>query len=168
MRRRSGAIRSVVTNEPLVRKIQFPRMVIPLSVVLLALFNLGLNLIVVLIFALDRRGTPMWSWLEVPLIVGVLVVLCTGIAMLLAALFVYLRDIEPIWEVISQILFYASPIIIPVVAVQKKISPALLHIYMCNPLAMLFQQFRHAFITHATPSASTLIGSTAAWRSRSG
>ena len=158
----SGAIRSVVVNEPLVRKIQFPRMAIPLSVVLLGLFNLGLNLIVVLIFALIAGVTPMWTWLEVPLIIAVLVLLSTGIAMLLAGLYVYLRDIEPIWEIIAQILFYASPIIIPVAAVQTKISPTLLHIYMCNPLAILFQQFRHAFITHATPSASTLIGSTAA------
>lgn len=154
-----GAVRSVVENETLVRKIQFPRMVIPLSVVLLALFNLGLNLIVVMIFALAAGVTPMLSWLEVPVILGFFVLMCTGIAMLLSALFVYLRDIEPIWEVIGQIAFYASPIIIPVVAVQKHISRTLLHIYMLNPLAVLFQQFRHAFITPKTPDAGALLGS---------
>ena len=154
-----GAVRSVVDNEMLVRKIQFPRMVIPLSVVLLATFNLGLNLVVVLIFALVGGVTPMLSWLEVPVIVGLLVILCTGVSMLLSALFVYMRDIEPIWELIGQVLFYASPIIIPVVAVRKHISATLLHIYMLNPLATLFQQFRHAFITHATPSSATLLGS---------
>ena len=54
----TGAVRSVVDRENLVRKIHFPRLVIPLSVVLLALFNLGLNLIVVMIFALgSRRAT---------------------------------------------------------------------------------------------------------------
>ena len=84
-----GAVRSVVDNEVLVRKIQFPRLVIPLSVVLLALFNLCLNLIVVTIFALAAGVRPMLSWLEVPLIVALLVILCTGIAMLLSALFVY-------------------------------------------------------------------------------
>ena len=133
------------------RKIQFPRMVIPLSVVLLALFNLGLNLIVVLIFALIAGVTPMWTWLEVPVILGVLVAAVHRDSRCCSrALFVYLRDIEPIWEVICQILFYASPIIIPVVAVaEEALSPTLLHIYMCNPLAVLFQQFRHAFITHA-------------------
>ncbi len=154
-----GAVRSVIDNEMLVRKIQFPRMVIPLSVVLLATFNLGLNLVVVLIFAVIGGVEPMLSWLEVPVIVGLLVVLCTGISMLLSALFVYMRDIEPIWEVVGQILFYASPIIIPVVAVQKHISRTLLHIYMLNPLAVLFQQFRHAFITPQTPSAGLLLGS---------
>ena len=70
----AGAVRSVVDNESLVRKIQFPRMVIPLSVVLLAMFNLALNLVVVFVFALSGVR-PMLTWLELPLIVGLLAVL---------------------------------------------------------------------------------------------
>src|ERR1700761_8260788 len=157
-----GAVRSVVDNEILVRKIQFPRMVIPLSVVLLAFFNLCLNMVVVTIFALAAGVRPMLSWLEVPLILGILVILCTGIAMLLSSLFVYARDVQPIWDVLNQVIFYASPIIIPIATVQAHVTPALLHVYMLNPLAVIFQQFRHAFITHATPSVSALLGSSAA------
>ena len=48
----------------------------------------------------------MLSWLELPLILAMLVVFATGMAMLLSALFVNFRDIQPIWEVFSQILFY--------------------------------------------------------------
>jgi ABC-2 type transport system permease protein len=155
----TNAVRGVVDSEALVRKIQFPRLAIPVSVVLLAMFNLSLNLIVVLIFALIGGVTPMWSWLEVPLILAVLVVLSTGIAMLLSALFVYFRDIQPIWEVITQVIFYASPIIIPIAIVREHLSPALLHLYMLNPLAVIFQEFRHAFINPATPSAAHLLGS---------
>jgi ABC-2 type transport system permease protein len=163
----AGAVRSVVDRENLVRKIQFPRMVIPLSIVLLAFFNLMLNLVVVLIFALISGVHPMLSWLELPLILIMLIVFATGMAMLLASLFVSLRDIQPIWEVFSQILFYGSPLIIPVVEVRKKLlyehpSPLktdLFHIYALNPLVAVFQQFRHAMITHATPSAGTTIGS---------
>ena len=157
-----GAVRSVVDNEALVRKIQFPRMVIPLSIVLLAFFNLCLNLIVVTIFALLAGVRPMLSWLELPPIVALLVILCTGIAMLLSALFVYFRDIQPIWEVLTQVIFYASPIIIPIAVVQQHLSASLVRIYMLNPLAVIFQQFRHAFINHATPSAAALLGSKAA------
>ena len=154
-----GAVRSVVDNEVLVRKIQFPRLVIPLSIVMLAFFNLCLNLVVVTIFSLLAGVRPMLSWLELPLIVAVLVVLTAGIAMLLSALYVYLRDIQPIWDVLNQVIFYASPIIIPVVTVQDHLSTALFKIYMLNPLSVILQQFRHAFITHATPSASDLLGS---------
>src|SRR3979409_2067084 len=75
-----GAVRSVVDRENLVRKIQFPRTVSPLSVVLLAMFNLALNLIVVLGFALVEGVTPTATWLELPLIVLVLAVFATGIA----------------------------------------------------------------------------------------
>jgi ABC-2 type transport system permease protein len=158
----TGAVRSVVDRENLVRKIHFPRLVIPISVVLLALFNLGLNLIVVMAFALGSGAQPMLSWLELPLIVGALVVLCAGVAMLLSALFVYFRDIQPIWDVVSQILFYASPVIISIVTVKAKLSNTLLRLYMLNPLAAVFQQFRHAIVTHATPSAGQVIGSWAA------
>jgi ABC-2 type transport system permease protein len=155
----TAAVRSVVDRENLVRKIHFPRLVLPLSVVLLALFNLGLNLIVVMIFALAAGVRPMLTWLELPLIVGALVVCATGVAMLLSALFVHFRDIQPIWEVVSQILFYASPVIISIETVIARLSRPLLHVYMLNPLAVIFQQFRHAMIINASPSAGQVLGS---------
>jgi ABC-2 type transport system permease protein len=155
----AGAVRSVVDRENLVRKIHFPRLVIPASVVLLALFNLGLNLLVVMAFALGSGVRPMLSWFELPLIVAMLGVCAAGVAMLLSALYVHFRDIAPIWEVISQILFYASPVIISIQTVQAKLSSTLLHVYMLNPLAVILQQFRHAIITHATPSAGAVLGS---------
>ncbi|HWF74038.1 MAG TPA: ABC transporter permease [Solirubrobacteraceae bacterium] len=154
----SGAVRSVIDNEALVRKIQFPRMVIPLSTVLLAMFNLALNLIVVFIFAFADGVRPMLSWLELPVLIGMLAVFATGLAMLLSALYVYFRDVSPIWEVITQILFYASPVIIPFDEVQQKLGPTLQHIYMVSPLATVFEQFRHAVIYHAAPRASAALG----------
>jgi ABC-2 type transport system permease protein len=155
----TGAVRSIVDRENLVRKIHFPRLVIPISVVLLALFNLALNLIVVAIFALSAGVEPMLSWLELPLILGALIAFSTGMAMLLSALFVHFRDIQPIWEVISQILFYASPVIVSIQTVMAKLSSVWLHVYMLNPLAVIFQQFRHAMITNATPAAGQVLGS---------
>jgi ABC-2 type transport system permease protein len=173
----SGAVRSVVDRENLVRKVQFPRLAIPLAVVLLAFFNLMLNLLVVLVFALAAGIRPMLSWLELPLIVAMLIVFATGMAMLLSALFVRFRDIHPIWEVFSQILFYASPVIIPVELVREKLinepphmpplahpphHELLWHIYTLNPLVTIFQQFRHAMINHAALSAGQTLGSWAA------
>ena len=154
----AGAVQSVVGNEALVRKIQFPRLVIPLSIVLLSMFNLGLNLVVVFVFALASGVRPVLSWLELPLIVAMLTMLAAGMAMLLSALFVYFRDVSPIWEVVSQVLFYASPVIIPLSTVQAKLSPTLVHLYMLNPLATVFQQFRHAIINPSTPGAAAALG----------
>src|SRR4051795_13754351 len=64
------AVQSVVMQESIVRKTQFPRLVIPLSVVLTALFNLGLNLIVAFIFILAFGVGPLWTWLLLPVLVG--------------------------------------------------------------------------------------------------
>jgi ABC-2 type transport system permease protein len=178
----SGAVRSVVDRENLVRKIQFPRLAIPVSIVLLASFNLGLNLIVVMIFAVASGVRPMLSWLELPLIILVLSLLASGVAMLLSALFVRFRDISPIWEVFSQILFYSSPVILPVEKVREALAHGQLHvvvrngvhhhfyrhvlldhilyrIYMLNPLVTIFQQFRHAMINPATLSAGQALNS---------
>jgi ABC-2 type transport system permease protein len=160
----SGSVRSVVDRENLVRKIQFPRLAIPTSVVLLAIFNLGLNLLVVMIFALVEGVRPMVSWLELPLILGMLVLVSAGISMLLSALFVRFRDISPIWEVLSQILFYASPVILPAEAVRKELAHGslnhfLYHLYTLNPLVTIFQQFRHAMINSDTYSAGQVMES---------
>lgn len=171
----SGAVRSVVDRENLVRKIQFPRLVIPLSLILLGLFNLAMNLVVVFIFALISGIRPMLSWVELPLILAMLVVFSTGIAMWLSAMFVKFRDIQPIWEVVTQVIFYSSPLIIPAETVREKLAHGvfhinifhlhivasrsiLYHIYLLNPLVTIFQQFRHAMVNHATLSAGQLLG----------
>ena len=153
-----GAVRGVVDNEALVRKIQFPRLVIPISTVLLSIFNLALNLIVVLIFGLIQGVRPELTWFELPLILVLLILLTAGCAMLLSALFVYFRDVQPIWDVVSQVLFYASPVIVPLTTVQAKVGPTLTHVYMCSPLAVILQQFRHAMVNRAAPSAGAAIG----------
>jgi ABC-2 type transport system permease protein len=152
----SAAVSSVVDKENLVRKIHFPRLVIPVSVVLTALFSLGLNLVVVLIFGLAQGMPVRWSWLELPPLIAVLIVLGTGFAMLVSALFVRMRDIRPISDVALQIAFYASPILYPL----ERVDPPWLQklILTVNPFATILQQLRHAVIDPTAPSAAVAIG----------
>jgi ABC-2 type transport system permease protein len=155
----AGSVRCVVDHEGLVRKIQFPRLVIPMSVVLFAMFNLGLNLVVVFIFALLEGVRPMASWVELPLILIFLVFLTAGVSMLLSAAFVYFRDIQPLWEVINQVIFYASPVIIAYATIKKDIHATWLReLYEMSPLAVVMQQFRHAVVTHGSPSSENAVG----------
>ena len=100
----------MVDRENLVRKIQFPRLAIPVAVVLTAGFNLCLNLIVVLVFALASGVEVRLTWLELAAHRGLLVLLALGTAALVSALFVRFRDVKPIWDVFLQLLFYASPV----------------------------------------------------------
>ncbi|MBA3329211.1 MAG: ABC transporter permease, partial [Solirubrobacterales bacterium] len=94
-----GSVSSIVNRESLVRKIEFPRLAVPLSVVLTALFNLVMNLLPVFVFLLIDGGQVRWSWLELPLLIAALAVFSTGLAMLLSSLYVRYRDVDPIWEV---------------------------------------------------------------------
>jgi ABC-2 type transport system permease protein len=152
----SGALTSLVDREQLVRKVQFPLIAIPLSMVLFAGFNLVLNGLVVLIFAMASGVRPHWSWLELPLLLGALTTFALGLAMLLSALFVRFRDVKPIWEVLLQVFFYGTPIIYAIETIQ--ISRTLQELIMLNPLAAILQQFRHAIIDPGAPSAAAAAG----------
>src|SRR5215207_3282865 len=151
----AGAVTSVLDRENLVRKIEFPRLVIPLSVILNAYLNLVLNFLAVFIFMLISGIDVRWSWLELPLLIGALGVFATGIALLLSALYVRFRDVKPIWEVASQIMFYASPVLYAIESVPEE---TLRHAIMANPLAAILQQVRHAVIDPGAPSAAEAIG----------
>ena len=156
----TGAVTSLVDRENLVRKIQFPRAAVPVAVVLMAAFNLMLNSLVVLALALVSGVRPMWSWLQIPFLLALLAVLVVGMAMLLSALYVRFRDVKPIWEVALQLLFYATPVIYAIETID--IDGDLKQILMLNPLAAILEQFRHAVIDPAAPSAAEAAGG-AAW-----
>jgi ABC-2 type transport system permease protein len=150
-----AAVTSVLDREGLLRKIRFPRLVIPTASVLTAVFNLGLNLVVVLIFMLASGVEPHSSWIQAPLLIGALIVLAQGLAMLVSALYVRYRDIRPIWEVALQMTFYATPLLYPIESVSDETAQKLL---MINPLAAIVQQFRHAVIDPSAPSTADVMG----------
>ncbi len=131
-----GAVSSVLAQEGIVRKTQFPRLVIPIAVVLTASFTLGLNMIVVLAFLLAFGVGPLWTWLLFPLILLPLLILICALAMLLAALNVRFRDVAIIWLVAATALNYLTPVIYPL----SIVSGTLKHLLVVNPLTPIFQQ----------------------------
>jgi ABC-2 type transport system permease protein len=151
----SLAVTSVVDRENLVRKIQFPRLVVPLSVVGTALFNLGANLLAVLVFVLATGVPPRPEWLLAIPLLAVLVLFAVGAAALLSALYPRFRDVRPIWEVAVQILFYSAPILYAIEVVPDRTFQKLI---MLNPLAAVLQEFRHTVIDPTAPSAADAIG----------
>jgi ABC-2 type transport system permease protein len=152
-----GAVTSLVNRESLVRKIEFPRLAVPLSVVLQATFNLGLNMIAVMVFVLASGVQVRWTWLELPLIVAAIGFLATGASMLLSAAFVRYRDVSPIWDVITQILFYASGVFFSYETVKDQ-HANLAKFMTLNPIGALLQQARHALLGPAYATAPTAAG----------
>ena len=153
-----GCVTAVLNREALVRKIEFPRLVIPLTIVLVAAFDVVLNYGALFIFIHADGIEPRWSWLEVPVLLFALGVLATGIGMLLSALYVRFRDVEPIWEVMLQALFYASPILYPIELVQDEAGENVVQAMMLNPLTAILQELRHAVIDPNAMSAAQAAG----------
>jgi ABC-2 type transport system permease protein len=150
----NGCVRSLVARENLLRKISFPRLAIPMSVTLTGLFNLCGTLVAVFIFATASGVYPDWGWLELPVLVVLMAVLSCGIGMILSILFVRYRDVEPIWEVVTQILFYASPVLY----VSTLVDDCCQRSYVAQPLATILTEMRHAVVDASAPSVATAIG----------
>ena len=148
------SVTSVVEGEGVVRKMHFPRMVIPLARVLTATLNLLVSLVAVAVFVLAYGVDPTPTWLLMPLLVLVLVVLTAGVSMLVSALYVRYRDVAPIWAVVSTALFYGSPVLYTIESVPEDWQTA----YMCNPLAALLEQARHWIVDPDSPGLVDAIG----------
>jgi len=149
-----AAVGSIVAQESVVRKTQFPRLVIPLSVVLTSLFHLVMNLVAVLVFLLAFGVAPRWSWLGFPLILGALIVLTTAVAMIVSSLFPRFRDMAIIWTVVSAVLFYASPVLYPI----DKVPSDLRGVFMINPFAPLLELARKWVIDPDAPGPVAVAG----------
>jgi ABC-2 type transport system permease protein len=150
----STSVSSLVTNEALVRKMQFPRAAIPLSTVLTACLNMLVNLVVVFVFVLAYGVHPGWSWLLLPLTVLPLMALAAGAGMLLSALYVRYRDIAPIWSVASTMLFYGTPVLWVVDVAPQSVQKYLL----CNPIAWMLEQNRHWIVDPSAPTPWHVVG----------
>jgi ABC-2 type transport system permease protein len=153
----SNAVTSVVAQEGVVRKTQFPRLVIPLATVLTAFFNFCLNLVVVLVFILAWGVDPQWTWLLFPLPVAALFVLTTAVSMTLSVLYVRFRDVAIIWTVVAQMLFYATPILYPL-GLEGFLSEKVENLLMLNPLAVIFEQVRIWVLEPSAPTPAEAAG----------
>jgi ABC-2 type transport system permease protein len=148
------AVSSIVQQEAVVRKTQFPRLVIPLAVVLTSVFNFSLNLLVVFVFILGFGIAPMWTWLLLPVILLALFAFTTAVSMILSSLYPRFRDIGIIWSVLGSVLFYATPVLYPL----DVVSPALRHVIALNPLATLFELARAWVIDPTAPGPVEVAG----------
>ena len=152
------SVASVINQEGVVRKTQFPRLVIPLATVLTCSFTLGLNFLVVLAFVLAFGVTPTATWLLLPVALFFLIVLTVAVSSALSVLYVRFRDVAIIWAVVAQVLFYATPIIYPITVFQDATTERLL---MLNPLAVILEQVRVWLL--AEPGAPTAAEAAGGW-----
>jgi ABC-2 type transport system permease protein len=129
---------SLVTRESLLRKLSFPRLVIPTAATLTAALTFLVNSLVVCVFIAWNGIVPKPSWLLVVPLVFELYVFVLGISLILSTMFVRLRDVGQVWELAVQLMFYASPIIYPI----GFLPPYLHKLALLNPFTQVLQDIR--------------------------
>lgn len=152
-----ASVSSIVAQEGIVRKTQFPRLAIPLAVIVTGLFDLALNLIVVFGFILiwPPAVTPMWTWLLLPVVIALLFGFTLGLSMILSSLYPRFRDIGIIWTVVATALFYATPVLYPL----ERVSGHLRDLIAINPITPILGVARKWIIDpHAPAPGSAAAG----------
>jgi ABC-2 type transport system permease protein len=150
----TAAVPSIVSQEAIVRKTQFPRLVIPVSVVVTSLFNLALNLVVTFVFIAAFGISPRWTWLLIIVPIALLFVLSISVSMILSSLYPRFRDLGIIWSVFSTALFYGTPVLYAL----ERVSPTMRHVVALNPLAPILELARRWVIDPRAPSPAALAG----------
>ena len=148
----SVGMQSIVGRGDILRKINFPKYIIILSAMTSSLISLGINLLVVVVFAIITGVQFTHLALLAPISVVQLFILAFGFSLILSTLYVKFRDISHIWEVVAQILFYATPIFYPLsmVAGRELFGVSVEQIIMLNPMAQAIQDARHNLISPTT------------------
>lgn len=154
----SQGLGSIVDRGDLIRKIRIPRWIIVLSTSISAMINLGINLLVVLVFMIFNKVDLLQTSLWLPLILLEIFILGLGLSLYLSAAFVKYRDISYIWEVLLQAGFYVTPILYPLTLITNVDYQKIL---LINPMAQAIQDARYSLVTHQALTITQVYGS--AW-----
>jgi lipopolysaccharide transport system permease protein len=139
---------SIANNGNLIKKVHFPRYVLPFSTVANNMVHFLLTIPIILIFILASGRQPNYTWLiGIPLLTLVELVLLMGVVLFVSAVDVYFRDLEHLVEVFLNLAFYMTPIIYPLSTLGKYQNVALL-----NPMAVLVEAWRNLFVRNELPS----------------
>lgn len=150
----SGGASCIFAQQDMVKKIYFPREVLPISYVVSQFVNMLLTFIVIFaVVLLSGIGMNIIALLYLPIIFFVEFILALGITMLASALTVYFRDLEYILGIISMAWMYLTPIIYPVEQVPLEIMP----IFNLNPMTPIIIAYRDILYYKQIPQVSTLL-----------
>lgn len=153
----NNGLGSIVGRGDVIRKINFPKYVIVFASSISALINLALNFVVIVIFMIATGADPSWTAIFAPLYIFEIFAFGIGLALFLSAVFVKLRDMNYIWEIIMQALFYGSAVIYPLsMIIDRTQDTFLAQLILFNPVAQAIQDMRHVLVSPANPTLFSL------------
>jgi ABC-2 type transport system permease protein len=145
-------LRSIVEGGSILRRLAFPPILVPLSASVGICITFFVNISAIVVIVGIQRISPRLEWLLIPLLLAELYLLCVGLGLLLAALFVRFRDVGQIWELATQLLFFASAIFFPIGIVPSWAQK----IAFLNPFLQIMQDARHAVLGASGPNDLTV------------
>jgi ABC-2 type transport system permease protein len=151
----TGATGSIVAGGYLLKKVYFPRDILPLSQVFAALITFAFEFVVLMVAAPFFHVRPHWTLVFVPLVLVETFLLAYAAGLLLAGLTVVFRDIEHFIGVLMQVLFWGSGVIYDLSLISRK-SPWVAKAMKANPVLDLIEAFRAVVLDGRAPSAAGL------------
>ena len=142
----------VSNNSSIIKKVYFPREVLPLSVVVSNVIQYCYSFVIVLLALLISGVGVSWYILLLPLIVLIQAIFSLGIIMILGAVNVYIRDVQYIMTPVMMIWMYATPILYSINMVPEKY----LSLYMLNPMANLIKAYQDILYNQVMPNFQNL------------
>lgn len=135
----TGGARVIIDQQDMVKKIYFPREILPISFTTSQFVNMLLSMLVILVVVLfSGHGINLLALLYLPLVMVVHYLFCLGIVMICSAITVYLRDMEMILGVISFAWMYLTPVIYSESMVPEKYRT----LYYLNPMTPIIVAYR--------------------------
>lgn len=140
-------------NGGIIKKVYFPREILPISVVASGLINFLISCIIILIFVIAGGIMPTFNLLWLPVIAIIQSLLTLGVLFILSAINVYVRDIEYLVGFILQLIFYATPILYNATMFPEKYR----WILYLNPMTHIIDAYRSIFYYGLMPELKSLI-----------
>lgn len=137
----------------LIKKISFPRICLPLIVVLNALVNFGIIFGIFVLFLLASGSFPGWVFLAIVPVLALQVMLAIGIGMVAGVLNVFFRDVGQFVTIALQFWFWFTPIVYPATILPPEVRPLLGY----NPMAAVIQAYQTVLVNGALPDWASLL-----------
>jgi len=156
----SGSMATLIGNAGLIRKVYFPRELLPFSTVL----GLDVSLLIemgVLVLFIFVLGSPFYGllpWLlPALLLIVALSAFAAGMGLVLAVANVYFRDVQYLFSILLNIWFYATPIVYPISYVETRAPDWLFLLYKANPMVEYVGIFRSLLYDWTMPGMSSVL-----------
>ncbi len=134
----ADGVNSLLTNAGMLRKIYFPRMLMPLSAVVARILDFAIATLVLIGLLVWYQIAPNWGVLMIPYLLMLMVLTASGVALWLTALAIQYRDVKHAMSFVIQVLMYAAPVVYPASLVPERYQ----RLYALNPMVGVIEGFR--------------------------